>query len=163
MNLTKPPRPSQTPFAFHLYPCGEGLNLAAFHFRLAVATVLDVPSGSTGTLIASLELAAPFCSTVGSRIFLDLKNMITTPIIRANPSTPPTTPPIIAFLFVVFAPLVLVVAAVAEATYDPVEEDLVEVEERDVVEPGVVANFATVVVKLCPICPAKVVSAGRGT
>jgi hypothetical protein len=130
---------------------------------LAVATVFDVPSGSTGTLIASLELAAPFCSTANSRIFLDLKNMITAPMIRVNPSTPPTTPPIIAFLFVVFAPLLLAAAAVAEALYDPVEEDLAEAEESDVVGPRVVANFAMVVVKLCPICPAKVVSAGRGT
>lgn len=126
-------------------------------------TVFDVPLGSTGTVIASLEPAASFCSTADSRVFLDLTNMITAPIIRANPSTPPTTPPIIAFLFVVFAPLLLAAVVVAEAPYDPVEEDLAEAEDREVVGPGVVANFATVVVKLCPICPAKVVSAGRGT
>jgi hypothetical protein len=126
-------------------------------------TVFDVPLGSTWTLIASLELAAPFCSTADSRIFLDLTNMIPAPVIRANPSTPPTTPPIIAFLFVVFTLLLLAAVVVAEAPYDPVEENLAEAEERDVVGPGVVANLATVVVKSCPICPAKVVSAGRGT
>ena len=127
-------------------------------------TVFDDPSGSAaGTLIASLELAAPFCSTADSILFLDFTNMIIAPMIRANPSTPPTTPPIIAFLFAVFAPLLLAAVVVAEAPYDPVEEDLAEAEEREVLGPGVVANFATVGVKLCTICPAKVVSAGRGT
>jgi hypothetical protein len=127
-------------------------------------TVFDVGADSaTGTLIASLELAAPFCSTTGSCVFLDLKNKMTAPMIKANPSTPPITPPIIAFLFVDFAPLLLAPVVVAAAPYDPVEEDLAEAEEREVLGPGVVANFATLVVKLCPICPAKVVSAGRGT
>jgi hypothetical protein len=93
---------------------------------------------------------------VGSRIFLHLENMITTPTIKANPSTPPTTPPIIAPLFDFFAPPPLAAAIVAE-------DDLVEVEGIEVVEAGVVANCATVVVNACPSCPGNDVSAGRGS
>jgi hypothetical protein len=88
--------------------------------------------------------------------------MITAPIINANPSTPPTTPPIIAPLFDFFAPPPLAAAIVAEALCLPAEDDL-ETEATEVVEAGVVANFATVVMNACPACPGNDVSAGRGS
>lgn len=128
-------------------------------------TVFDDPSGSAaGTLIASLKLAAPFCSTADSLLFLDFTNMIIAPMIRANPSTPPTTPPIIALLFVGFAPLLLAAVVVAEALYDPVEEDFRLGGSRGerCGGAGGSSEICNGCRELCPICPRKVVSVGRG-
>jgi hypothetical protein len=142
-----------------IYVCPPKLpHLVASHFGLAVTT--GSAFAAAGELTSSVELAAPFCPWSGSWLFLHLKNMITTPAINANPSTPPTAPPITAPLFDFFAPLVLA-PAVAEALCVPVGD--FREEGREVLGAGVVANFATVVVSACPACPGKAVWAGRGS
>ena len=125
-----------------------------------MTTVSVFPTAGPPT--SSVELAAPLlCDCTGSRIFLHLKNIITTPIIKAKPSTPPTVPPMIAPLSTFFfSPLL---AAVAVALLVPVEEGLIAVEEWEVVGAVVVAKCATVVMNAWPDCPAKEVSAGRGS
>jgi len=52
---------------------------------------------------------------------------------------------------------------VAVALLVPVEEGLIAVEEWEVVGAVVVAKCATVVMNAWPDCPAKEVSAGRGS